>query len=214
MSLEVSIAPAGEDEALGFALDGVFSLPDASGDLPEADLEYTQRSGGEAVSARFASDGETIFVEVDGERRELSPDEIEGFRATGDDSADSVFGALEVDRWIPDPQTDESGDEITVSGDLDVIAALNDIFEVARSFGGASLATIEGDEADVVRESVRSATAEITSGAEDGLLHHLVVEIDFGVADEDVAQALGPLAGAVFTLDLTISNVNEAVDVK
>lgn len=100
-----------------------------------------------------------------------------------------------------------------MSGELDVVAALNDIFEVARSFGG-SLEPIEGDEAEIVTASVREASAEIVSGAEDGLLRHLEVEIDFGVADEALSSALGPLAGATFELDFTISNVNEPVDVE
>jgi hypothetical protein len=41
----------------------------------------------------------------------------------------------------------------------------------------------------------------------------VAVFIDFGVSDPDLARALGPLAGVVFTLEMTISNVNEPVDV-
>lgn len=213
MSLDVSIAASGEDEATGFSLEGLFSLPEEQGALPEADLLYTQRADGSEIEGRFIANGETVFVEVDGDRTELPPDQVESFRVAGAGSGDSVFGNLDVESWFPDPATEESGDAVTLSGDLDVIAALNDIFEIAKSFG-ATLEPIEGDEADVVRESVRSGTGAITSGTEDGLLRHLGVEFDFGVTDPDLAEALGPLAGATFTIDLTISNVNETVDIE
>lgn len=212
LALDVSIAPSGEDEATGFSLEGLFSLPEEQGALPEADLLYTQRADGSEAEGRFIADGETVTVEVEGESAELPPEQVESFRVGGDGSGDSVFGNLDVESWFPEPETEESGDAVTLSGELDVIAALNDIFEIAESFG-ATLEPIEGDEADIVRDSVRSATGEITSDAEDGLLRHLVVEFDFGVADPDLAEALGPLAGATFTIDLAISNVNETVDI-
>lgn len=213
LTIDVGIAPAGEEEATGFALEGVFSLPDEAGALPEADLLYTQRVEGAEVEGRFISNGDTIFVEVDGGRTELPPDQIEDFKVTGSASDGSVFGALDVEEWFSDPTTEEAGDEVTLSGELDVVAALNDIFEVARNFG-ATIQPIEGSEADIVAESVRSARAEITSGAEDGLLRGVSLEIDFGVTDQELAEALGPLAGATFTLELDLSNVNEPVDVE
>jgi hypothetical protein len=212
ISLDVSIAPQGEEEATGFALEGVFSLPEESGELPEADLSYTQRANGEEVEGRFVSDGESVFVEVDGERTELPPDQVEGFRVAGTESGDSVFQGLDATTWFEDPGTEESGDEVTLSGELDVVVALNDIFEVARSFGG-TMEPIEGDEADIVRDSVRSASADITTGA-DGLLHHASVTIDFGVADPELSEALGSFAGATFSLELSLTNVNETVEVK
>jgi hypothetical protein len=212
LQLDVSIAPSTEGTDTGFSIAGVFSLPDEEGSLPEADLTYTQRVGTTEVEGRFLADGETVVVEVDGQQSELTPEQVDAFRATGDESADSVFGSLNVEDWFLRPETDDEEGEVTIKGDLDVIVALNDILEVAQRFG-SSLPPIEGDEAEVVRESVRSATGEITTGAEDGLLHHVAVFIDFGVSDPDLARALGPLAGVVFTLEMTISNVNEPVDV-
>ena len=212
MSLDVGISPHGEEEATGFSLEGLFSLPEENGALPEADLLYTQRGGGSEAEGRFIADGETVFVEVDGDRTELSPEQVDSFRVGGTGSGDSIFGELDVDQWFPDPQTEESGDEVTLSGDLDVVSALNDIFEIAQSFG-ASFEPIAGDEEAIVRDSIRSATGEITSGAEDGLLRHLEIEIDFGVADPELSEALGSLSGAIFTIDLTISNANGTVEI-
>ena len=213
LTLDVAISPSGEGEATGFSLEGVFSLPEETGEIPEADLVYTQRAGGSEAEGRFIADGETVFVEVDGDRTELPPEEVDTFRVAGTDAQRSVFSALQVDEWFPEPVIEESGDEVVMSGKLDVVAALNDIFEVARSFGG-SLEPIEGAEADIVRDSVREAAAEIVTGAEDGLLRHVELELDLGVADAELAKALGPLAGATFTIDFTISNVNEPVDVE
>lgn len=213
MSLDVSIAPSGEDEATGFSLEGLFSLPEDQGALPEADLSYTQRADGSEVEGRFIADGQTVFVEIDGDRTQLPSDQVDSFRVEGSGGGESIFGNLDAEAWFPDPEIEESGDAVTLSGDLDVIAALNDIFEIANSFG-ATLEPIGGDEAGIVRDSVRSATGEITSGTEDGLMRSLTVEFDFGVADPDLAEALGPLSGATLTIDLAISNVNETVDIE
>lgn len=188
-------------------------MPEEAGEIPEADLVYTQRAGGSEADGRFIANGETVFVEVDGDRSELPPEEVDSFRVAGTDAEGSVFSALQVDEWFPEPVIEESGEEIVMSGELDVVAALNDIFEVARSFGG-SLEPIGGPEADIVRDSVREARAEIVTGAEDGLLRHVEVELDLGVADAELAKVLGPLAGATFTLDFTISSVNQPVDVE
>ena len=213
LTLAVGIETPGEDAAsTEFTIDGVFMLPDEEGALPEADLAYTQRAGEDDVDGRFISDGTTIFVEVEGERTELPAEQVGAFRVEGDAGADSVFTQLDVERWLPDATVDDGGEGTTITGDLDVVAALNDIFEVAASFGGADVPPIEGDQAEIVRSSVQSSDAEITAG-EDGLLRRLSMVIEFGVADAELREALGPLAGATFSLDLTISNVNEEVDV-
>lgn len=101
LTLDVAISPTGEGQATGFGLEGVFSLPDTAGEIPEADLIYTQRAGGSEAEGRFIADGETVFVEVDGERTELPPDQVEGFRVAGSDAEGSVFSALEVGDWFP-----------------------------------------------------------------------------------------------------------------
>ena len=214
MTLDVDIETTGEDAAsTGFTIDGVFMLPDEEGALPEADLAYTQRAGDEEAGGRFVSDGTTVFVEVEGERTELPADQVDAFRVEGDAGVDSVFTKLNVESWLPDATVEEEHGDTTITGDLDVVAALNDMFELVASFGGAAVPAIEGDQAEIVRSSVVSSSAEITAG-EDGLLRRLAMVIEFGVADAELREALGPLAGATFSLDLAISNVNEEVDVE
>ena len=213
LTLDVGIETTGEDAAsTGFTIEGVFMLPDEEGALPEADLAYTQRAGEEEVSGRFISDGTTVFVEVEGERTELPADQVDAFRVQGDAAAETVFSQLDVETWLPDATVEEEGGDTTITSDLDVVAALNDMFELAASFGGASVPVIEGDQAEIVRSSVVSSDAEITAN-EDGLLQELSIVVEFGVANAELREALGPLAGAIFTLDLDLTAVNEPVDV-
>ena len=213
LTLDVAIETTGEDVAsTGFTIDGVFMLPDEEGALPEADLAYTQRAGDEEVDGRFISDGTTVFVEVEGERTELPADQVDAFRVEGDADAATVFTQLDVEKWLPDATVEDEGGDTTITGDLDVVAALNDMFELAASFGGAVVPAIEEDQAEIVRSSVVSSSAEITAG-EDGLLRRLSMAIEFGVADAELREALGPLAGATFTLELDLASVNDPVDV-
>jgi hypothetical protein len=213
LTLDVGIETPGEDAAsTGFTIDGVFMLAEEEDALPEADLTYTQRAGDDEVDGRFVSDGTTVFVEIEGERTELPADQVDAFRVEGDANADSVFTQLDVETWLPDATVEEEGEDTTITGDLDVVAALNDMFELAASFGGTAVPAIEGDQAEIVRSSVVSSSAEITAG-EDGLLRRLAMVIEFGVADADLREALGPLAGATFTLELDLTSVNEPVDV-
>lgn len=213
MDLVVRIETSDASASTGLTLEGAFMLPEEQGALPEADLTYTQNQGDDSTTARFISNGEAMFVEVDGERTDLPPEQVETFRTTGDPEAASVFGTLDVSDWIPRPEIQEDGDLATITGELDVVAALNDIFEVGRRFGGVELPALEGDEAERVEAAVRASTAEITAGP-DGLLRHLLVEIDLGVEEGDLRDALGPLAGAIFSVELSIDNVNEKIDVE
>ena len=211
--LEVTIEAADGSATTGFTLVGPFSLSEEAGALPIADLTYVQIAGDEEGGGRFIATGKGVFTEIDGQVYELPEDQIESFRTSGEEDADSVFAGIDVDEWVIDPTTEESEDTTTITGDLDVVTAMNDIFQIAQRFGAAGLPRIEGDEAARVEGAVRSATITVESGADDGLLRHLAVTIDFGVENQDLTEALGPLAGASFDLELTIENPNEPVEV-
>lgn len=214
MKLEATIDTAEGDTATGFTIQGPFSLPDEAGALPEADLTYVQMVDTSEAEGRFIATGESLFTEVDGQAYELPADQVDSFRTEGSQDAGSLFTGVDLSDWIPAPVVEESGDTKTVTGELDVVAALNDISEIAARFGGAPLAHLEGDDAEVVRNAVESSSVEISSGAEDDLLRQLTIEIDFRVADEKLAETLGPFAGATFSLDLLIENPNEPVDIE
>lgn len=214
LTLEVTIGSADGEATSGFTLEGPFSLPEETGELPAADLTYVQIAGSEEGGGRFIATGESVYTEIDGQVYELPEDQVESFRATGQEDAESVFTGIDINRWLVQPTTQEGEDTVTITGDLDVVAALNDISTIAQRFGGAGLGSIEGEEADRVEEAVRSASITVESGSEDGLLRRLSVAIDFGVENQDLTEALGPFAGAAFKLEMTIESPNEPIEVE
>lgn len=222
LELRVSAASApGEDEAAeaGFELIGSFQLPE-EGALPVADLRYTDIGADEPVTQGFISTGDQAFIEVDGQAYELAPEQTQTL--VGTSAADgSLFEGASVDEWLIDPELNEGesldGAEVDrVSGELDVVMALNDLFGIAQRFGASTgFTTIEGDEAERLERAVQSSHIEIISGAQDRLLRRLLIEVELAVADEvDLADALGPLTGASFTIDMSISDPNQPIEVE
>lgn len=208
--------PDGEEQAAGFELAGSFQLPE-EGRLPVADLRYTDLAGDEGARS-FVSTGDAAYVEVQGQMYELS-DEQAATLIGGDDDGASPFQGLSVEEWILDAELSEGrgldGEEVDrITGDLDVAVALNDLFTLAGAFGAGG-DPIEGREAERLDNAVQTATIEVVSGTEDRLLRRLLIEVDLGLdPDLEVTQALGPLAGTGFTLDLSISEPNQAIEVQ
>ncbi len=219
LRVSVSAAPAedAEEQEAGFELLGSFQLPE-EGELPVADVEYTDL-GADGTTQGFVSTGDAAFIEVDGQAYVLPADRIESLRG-GSGGGDSPFADVQVGSWLKDPKLEEGedldGDEVDrVTAELEVVPALNDLFSMAQRFGGgAGFETIEDDEAERVENAVKSSHIEIISGAEDRLLRRLLIEVELGI-DDDVGlrEVLGPLAGAAFTLDMSISEPNQPIEV-
>ncbi len=223
LELRVSAAAMpGDDEEpaeAGFELTGRFQLPE-EGALPVADLEYTDIGADEPVTQGFISTGDQAFIEVDGQAYELPAEQTQTLLGTGV-SDDSVFEGTAVDQWLIDPELSEGesldGAEVDrVTGELDVVAALNDLFAIAQRFGAsADYATIEGHEAERLENAVQSSHMEIVSGTEDRLLRRLLIEVDLGLDDEvGLADVLGPLAGTTLVVDMSISEPNQTIEVE
>lgn len=208
---------------VGFELSGPFSLPEA-GQLPIADIEYTQLAGPERGEASFISTGDAAFVELEGTTYELPEEQLEGLRAPEEETSGvEVFGDLEVDQWIVDPELNEGGEvggaeTDRVSGELDVVTALNDLLDVAAQFGASGfggLSQVEGDSAEQLENAVESATIEIYSGTEDRLLRRVDIEIEFGASGSgEVSDEVAGVLGTRLTLEMTISDPNEPIDVE
>jgi hypothetical protein len=66
-----------------------------------------------------------------------------------------------------------------IEADLDVVAAVNDLVELARGFGGPDLDPIEGAEAEQLRSAVGDAKLQVWTGDDDRLLRRLRIEADF-----------------------------------
>ena len=213
-------APGEEETAqAGFELVGSFQLP-KEGALPVADLEYTDVGADEPVTQGFISTGEQAFIEVDGQAYELPPEQTETLLGTGGND-EPVFEGASVDDWLVDPELTEGesldGAEVDrVSGELDLVTALNDLFGIAQRFGAsAAFTSIEGDEAKRVENAVESSSMEIITGSEDRLLRRLLIEVELALGEDvELAEVLGPLAGTSFTIDMSISEPNQPIEVE
>jgi hypothetical protein len=220
LSVLTTSAPGADGSAeAGFELSGTFQLPD-EGSLPVADLEFTDLGSDEPISRGFISTGEAAFIEVDGQAYELSDEQSQGLIG-GSGDGDALFEGVDIGGWFVDAELKEGesldGEQVdTVTGDLDVVLALNDLFEIAERFGSpTTFGSIEGDEAERLQNAVRSSSIEIASGSEDRLLRHLLIEVDLALDEGlSLAESLGPLAGASFTIEMDIGAPNEEVEVE
>lgn len=212
-----------EGEQFGFELEGPFQMP-AEGELPLADLTYTQIAGEESDTSAFVADGQAAYVEIEGVFYELPEDRVASLRG-GPESEDvsAQLEELEVHDWIVDPEIadgpDVAGDATRqIRGELDVVEAINDLFSIAQQLGAGSLAgvpRIEGEDAEQLENAVADSSAEVLVGEEDGLLRRLAMDIEFEAdATEEVKEALGSLGGVGFSFEMEIASPNEDVSVE
>ena len=219
LELKILVEPRGNsDEEFGFEVTGPFELA-GTGELPKADVEYTQTANGESETVRVISTGDEAFVEVDDETYELSDAQEAELRSTGGE----LSGGLEklgVDDWIVDPDASDGGnvggaETDKVTGELDLVAIVNDLGEVARSFGASSAPELSSADGERLSDAVEETTFELYSGKDDRLLRRLLLEADvaFQVAPQ-LREALGDFAAAKVTFELEIANPNEPIEVE
>lgn len=210
---------APEGTGAGFQVEGPFSVGEAEGSLPVADLRFTRITGAERRTTRFVSTGSEAFVEIDGAVTQLTETQVAGLRVGDDGSVEGLEG-LTLTRWLDDPQVGP-GPEIDgvateqVTGGADAVAILNDVIGLSEQFGAAQdgVKRLEGDAADRVRGAVAGARAEVVMGKDDRLLRRASASVDLAVTDPQVREALGDLAGARLTLTLEVTAINQPVEV-
>jgi len=219
--LVLRLVVSSEGEDVGFTLDGPFALAKSEDDLPVAEVEYTQIAGAEAASVLFISTGEKAFVRVGEETYELPPEQVDELRgASGSLDGGGGLEELRIGDWFEEPKLSEDGEvggaeTDRVRASLDVVAAANDLIELARAFGGTDVSKLEGSSARQLERAVEKATIEVFTGADDRLLRRLVIDADLEAdVPPELEDVLGRLPGAAFHLELTISNVNEPVRVE
>ena len=206
---------------VGFRLEGRFALPD-EGELPVADMEYTQIAGDEEAGGRFLSTGERAYVEIDETVYELPEERQEALRSNSAETGEAGFGELEIDRWVREPEVEDGGtvdgvetDRITAG--VDVVTAVNDLIELAGQVGTFDIGRLEGASAQQLERAVEQARLEVVTGTEDRLLRRLRIDVDFG-APEDLPPEFQNVLGAgvelELELELELSDVNEPVRVE
>jgi hypothetical protein len=218
--LRVLVEGTGELEGqAGFELDGPFALAQ-EGELPVAEIEYRKIAGDESAEATFISTGDRAFVETGGQTYELPHSMVADMRASEEDGQ-GVEGLdeLEIGDWMVEPEVSDGGEVGGAETDriqsrLDVVAAVNDMLELARRLGAPNLGTLEGAGAEQLRSAVQSSSIDVFTGKEDRLLRRLAIDVEFGATGPpELEQVLGELGGAHLVFDLEIGEPNEPVEV-
>ncbi len=221
LKFKLLVDPREEGGDFGFELSGPFKLGE-DGELPVAEIEYTQIADDERETVTVTSTGKDAYITVDGTAYELSDEQEDRLRSSapsqGGSGGEGGLGELKIDDWLRDAESsggDEVGGDSTdkIEADLDVVAALNDLMALVGRFAG-SREPIGGEEAQLLRESVRDAKIEILTGKEDRLLRRLRITAEFDPQLAEELDELARAAGAKVEFELEIANPNEPVTVE
>ena len=211
----VAATPAGQ--RTGFELRGPFAMPEGDG-LPLADLTYTRFAGTAEDTFGFISTGKAAFIKVGGRAYVLPDERVQSMRGSEGAGSRGPFSGLDLDDWVPDSEvvvSKHNSQTETVTGDLDVVAAVNDLLGIAREYGGVDRPEIEGEDADLLRRAVRQAHLELVTGKEDRILRSLAVTVELGAdPPEAFKKALEGISGVSFTLELKLTEPNSEVAVE
>lgn len=216
MHLKLLVDPAGEGDPFGFELEGPVALCQLRA-LPLLDVEYTQIANGQEATVGIVSNGEQGFVVVNDTAYEMREDQEADLRSACDDleAGDGGLESLRVGDWVRDPKASSGDDVDTVTGELDVVAVVNDLVDVARAFGGSSLARLDRDDARRIAEATEDSSFELETGHDDHLLRRLFLEAELGFdVPEDLRRALGDVVGGTFTFELELEDPNSQVEVQ
>lgn len=211
LNMELRFSAKGGERA-GFILQGPFAL--RTGQLPEAQLDYTQIAGPQTGTQTFILKGDTAYVRIGGTTYELpqqTADEIGSTLGTS-----GGLAAIQLSSWVEDPKL-EGGEEIggdatdRITADLNVSATVNTLMAIASQLGGTEpLRVLSGTSSEQVEAAIDQAVIDVWTGKEDRLLRKLQVAIDFSPAAEKVKS----LIGATIDFTLEISNPNEPITVE
>lgn len=224
LRLLASVADAAPGRGAGFELEGPFAVGKEVGSLPVANLEYTRITGAARRSTRFISTGSRAFAEVDGRIVPLADKDLQDMRVRGGkDAGKGGLDGLDLSAWFSDGKL-SGGNPIEgvaterIAGDVDPVAALNDLLTLSLRFGASDQDAprkLAGESADRVRKAVSSSTGEMLTGKEDRLLRRLLMEAKLGFdVPEDLRRALGEVVGAMITFELAVTNPNERISVE
>jgi hypothetical protein len=224
----------------GFELEGPFSLR-SDGRYPIVEFEHTRFDGDEeARVGTFVSTGDAAYVVRDGKSDRVGDEQLastgladlvrpaedgrdaEG-PATGDTGTETGLGQLNIDGWIEDdPEISGGGlvggvDTDKVTAELDPAELMNGLVQLGQALGGgvaAQLRPLGRADRERVRRAATEAKLETWSGKDDRLLRKLIIEIGFGLKNEDLVEKLPQLADARIRLEAAITALNEPVDVE
>ena len=208
-SMQLSLlASAGEGSAeAGFEVKGPFDVDVDEGELPVAELTVTRIAGDQRQSSTLVSTGSAAFVRAGGKAYKLGTAATDQLRASkGGNNLE-----MSISDWFVKPRRGGDG---RVTGELDVVRALNDVFVVAAGLGAEDRKPLEGDAAERVRSLVRESSAELTADDE-GRPSRVTWSVVFAPeGDEQLQEALGDLSAAALRFDFRLSSIGKSVRVE
>jgi hypothetical protein len=208
--LRIAVDPRDGDE-FGFAIDGAVALCEGQDELPRLDVAYTQFARGEEATVQLISTGSDSFIEVNGTAYALADEQEAELRGACEElGTEGGLAQLRVDDWVRDP---EARGENEVRGELNLVAVINDLVDVARAFSASRLARLDADDARRIADATKASMFELERG-DDGLLRRLALEAELGFdVPRDLQDALGKVVGAKVTFELELDDLNTEVEV-
>jgi hypothetical protein len=211
LGLKLMFSAKGGERA-GFTLEGPFALH--QGQLPEAQLDYTQVAGDRTTTQTFIMAGDKSYVSIRGTTYELPAETSGQIRGTLGNSGG--LGAIDLSSWVQEPRL-EDGDEVDgvgtdrITGHLNVANVVSGLVAIASQFGGTTpLSPLSGASAEQVQQAVDSATIDVYTGKDDRLLRKLDISMTFSPSADEVKD----LVGAAVDFTLSISGPNEEVRIE
>lgn len=221
----------GVDGPVRLNLRGPFASPEDGRGVPAFAFDLVLGAGGDTFTAGAVSTGKAGFLTYGGTSYALDEPtwtELERGYVADQERAERAGGqtlsALGVDplRWLRDPV--KAGEEdvggvrtVHVRAGIDVPALLDDVDRILARAGSAGVGAAAGRDVPrglsearrrAIAASVRSATVDVFTGAEDGTLRRLNVQVAFTVPEASRAGA-GGLRGGRLGLDLRLGELNE-----
>ena len=196
MHLKLSVDPT-EGDPFEFELEGPVALCQQRA-LPLLDVEYTKIANGQEETVRILANGTQGFVVLDGTAYQMSEEQAADLSSACQDleSGDGGLASLSVGDWVRDPEASSGDDVDTVTGKLNVVAAVNDLVAIARAFGDSTLARLDRDDAQRIADATETSSFELETGHDDHLLRRLAA------------------TGGTFTFELELEDPNGQVEIQ
>jgi hypothetical protein len=210
ISMEVLVEPQGVQGGgpTGFRMSGPFQLR-GRGQLPDLKMDYTQIAAGKEGTATLTAVGGKAWVGASGKTQPLPAASAKQLAtAAGGSGSKQGLAALGVNLgdWVRDAKLSEDGATDRITGNVDVVRALDDLLKAARR-GGAQ---ISDSSAERIRKSVRTSDVELVTGHDDRLLRLLRLALDFEVPKE-MRALTGGMNRAAIKLSFKVDRPNQPV---
>lgn len=195
---------------------GPFSV--TGGSLPQLDLAFTATLAGEQYEGAIISTGRKGFVKLDDRTYSIDDAFVSELRGGAEKARKSgLKDSLGIDpsSWISKPQSkgneQVSGVETQrIGGDVNVPRLLADVATLLDKVGGSSgSGFLTPDLRKQIAGAVKSAKADVWTGAKDKILRQIAVAIQFEFPS-DVKPPIAGLEAGKINLKLRLDDVNGA----